>query len=763
MPIQKINPAADSHIACGSYTLGGSPADMSVCEVGEPELNNDVSQDLVGVTGAVISVNGYDGEVILDPDDLNDSVTVHKFVTQAQKNKIDSVETGADVTDATNVAAAGAHMSGGTDVPVTDGGTGASTAAGARTNLGLAIGTNVQAHSSVLDNTTASFTSTLATKLNNLHANVKGSVINVTTDQIYEPIADDGEEYMNAFLEAYGEAVDGDRLELYPGAEYISNDKYTVAKNLVINGNNAIIKRKDATQTDWVIEFSGTAVTGDYNDEGGGVLRVYDLEVNGNYENVTLTSARGEGIRVSGTGSVELYNCYAHSGPVGSGTADDAAVNFFVIGSGHKKLVGCKGDRPSYANYRIQATTSEYLGCDSFCTEFTGNYGRLWVMDGSSVLSCIINGGTWKVTASMKINANFDPDTSTTIDAYQCEKLVLSNIMMDFGTGHNSAGGDSFIKFDNCRRVYVSNIIQNHSQIYRRASSNPTTTAGTGFKWWDTGSGVIESLFTVGTVTECHFRDISADGYVKLAGSSGGPYAELVTMTNCSWGTNAHIYYGIENCNHAKRLIINNCAFHNIIGVGSDRKVFNNAQSSNRQQIRIANSYVSTFWSGNHGFLFGTCGRVGEIATEGLELLDKNTSDYVTRQTSLGYYLEGFAASNYLTYTLNNNYLRLMITPKLSDPQTAILHRDILRRYDYANSVWKEGSLVSLGSGTFSENQISPADPGVDDGDWFPNVTADPGSKIVNLKSGAGGNGFANFWVCDDDGNFIEDPAIRTY
>lgn len=37
-------------------------------------------------------------------------------------------EDGADVTDATNVAAAGAHMSGGTDVPIADGGTGQSTA-----------------------------------------------------------------------------------------------------------------------------------------------------------------------------------------------------------------------------------------------------------------------------------------------------------------------------------------------------------------------------------------------------------------------------------------------------------------------------------------------------------------------------------------------------------------------------------------------------------------------------------------------------------
>lgn len=71
------------------------------------------------------------------------------------------------------------------------GGTGADNAADARTNLGLEIGTDVQAHSAVLDATTASFTTAQETKLSGIatsadvtsatNVNAAGAVMNTDT------------------------------------------------------------------------------------------------------------------------------------------------------------------------------------------------------------------------------------------------------------------------------------------------------------------------------------------------------------------------------------------------------------------------------------------------------------------------------------------------------------------------------------------------------------------------------------------------------
>lgn len=43
-------------------------------------------------TDALTSVNGYIGNVVLDPDDLDDTLTTHKFITSAELSKLAGIE-----------------------------------------------------------------------------------------------------------------------------------------------------------------------------------------------------------------------------------------------------------------------------------------------------------------------------------------------------------------------------------------------------------------------------------------------------------------------------------------------------------------------------------------------------------------------------------------------------------------------------------------------------------------------------------------------
>jgi len=61
-------------------------------------------------SGAVDSVNGETGTVVLDADDISDTSTTNKYTTAGDISKLAGIEALADVTDATNVAAAGAAM-----------------------------------------------------------------------------------------------------------------------------------------------------------------------------------------------------------------------------------------------------------------------------------------------------------------------------------------------------------------------------------------------------------------------------------------------------------------------------------------------------------------------------------------------------------------------------------------------------------------------------------------------------------------------------
>lgn len=140
-----------------SLTTGVTKFNFVGSGVTATESSDEVTVTVAGGGAPVDSVNGATGVVVLDPDDLDDTATTNKFTTDAEISKLSGIETGAtadqtgaqiktayeaeanaftdaqftklaaiqasaDVTDATNVAAAGAVMN-----------TGAETIAGVKT------------------------------------------------------------------------------------------------------------------------------------------------------------------------------------------------------------------------------------------------------------------------------------------------------------------------------------------------------------------------------------------------------------------------------------------------------------------------------------------------------------------------------------------------------------------------------------------------------------------------------------------------------
>ena len=267
--------------------------------------------------------------------------------TAADETKLDGIEALADVTNATNIAASGGYVAGGADVALADGGTGASDAPTARTNLGVAIGSNVQAHSSILDATTASFTSANSSKLSGIEA-----LADVTTEA--------------KVVAANGYVVGGTDVSIADGGTGASNAT-TARTNLGFNAN--------ATSSTTIVSVTNyTALTTD------SVLTVDDTAIGGNVTIFLPTPASvGSGweLIVKKTGSTYLVTLDTNF----FGTIDGEATYILeiendsirVVSDGTNwKIVGIYFQLPSPTT-TLNAASYNVLASDSVI--FVNNFG----------------------------------------------------------------------------------------------------------------------------------------------------------------------------------------------------------------------------------------------------------------------------------------------------------------------------------------------------------------------------------------------------
>lgn len=109
----------------------------------------------------VDSVNSKTGAVVINPDDLDDAATTHKFISAAELSKLGGIEAGADVTDSTNVTSALGSISVTAHSDVTSAGSGAIITSAERTKLA-----GIEAGADITDTTNVVAALTAGTNIN---------------------------------------------------------------------------------------------------------------------------------------------------------------------------------------------------------------------------------------------------------------------------------------------------------------------------------------------------------------------------------------------------------------------------------------------------------------------------------------------------------------------------------------------------------------------------------------------------------------------
>ena len=534
---------------------------------------------------------------------------------------------------------------------------------------------------------------------------LRGAIIRYPSRTVYAPASDTDAARGTALDAALTAAASGDRIVLARGYTYETSTGFgkSVA-SLFIDGRGATLKAAASSNLNNLLYLEATTA--------GSRIIVSDLILDSNGANVTLSSGTGISLQLDGAGEIYANGITAKDGGNASTTA-----HFYTKGAGVKSLANCVAINPGHVSYRLLAATSRLTNCDHICTASLQD-GRIAECDSQAtttqIKSIVWNGGLWKETATKKININWDPSNN---GSYTADEIILDNITMDFGTGHQN-DADSFMKFDNVEHVLISNCTQRHSNV-----GSTFTTFKEDFLNFDS--------VRLAEVINCRF-----DGSIKGAGAT--EYTRLLRVQGCSIGYNAHIEHAVWNASHFTRIewVGNICKNLRGSGTGGYRSIFENGSSTGDQQIMVQDSYFETNWADNQGGVFRHVQKPGSVGVSNITVVDSGLTTNAAFTTAA----------------------RLLATATVADPKTLYLTRNILG----ATRVAVENHTV------YSSGHPTPVKPtGAGNGNWFSayeayGMTNAQGAVIINENGGPGGNGYPNRWIYNAANGWVADEFYRT-
>ena len=271
--------------AIASGTLNSVSGVVTFTRDDDTTFTLDLS-DLLDDTNLVTSVAGKNGVVTLDADDIDDASTTNKFTTAAEITKLAGIETGADVTDTTNVVAA---LTAGTNVSIAANGTISST----DTNTTYSVGDGGL--------TEKNFTTALNTKLSGIET---GATADQTASEILTAIKT---------VDGAASGLDADLLDGQQGSHYLDYNNFTNTPTIPTNNNQltngaGYITADTQLSNEQVQDIVGAMVSS--NTESGISVTYQDadgtLDFNVNDPTITLTGAVTGSATMTNLGNVSI-------------------------------------------------------------------------------------------------------------------------------------------------------------------------------------------------------------------------------------------------------------------------------------------------------------------------------------------------------------------------------------------------------------------------------------------------------------------------